>query len=177
MFDLLKPKNFMPVHGEYRMQVEHGYTSVDCGVDKDKVFICQNGETVELLDKNVSYGKKLHSGIFFIDQNNEQISETIFNDRVKMADNGALSIFVIMNKKNKKIITSPKVISKGFIYIKENTQLIRDIQKMAIYIANKYSGAKFNQKTLEKDMAKSISRFIGRKLKRYPLIKTIVLTK
>ncbi len=177
MFELMKPKNFMPVHGEYRMQVEYGHTAVDCGVDEDKVFIRGNGQTLQLLNGVVTLGPDLHSGIFYIDQNNDQISDYIFKNRVKMADNGAIGIYVVINDKNKKIITSPKIISKGFIYIKENTQLIKDIQKMAIYIANKYSGSNFNKEAMEKDMSKSISRFIGRKLKRYPLIKTILLKK
>ena len=177
MFDLMKPRNFMPVHGEYRMQVEHGETAKECGVDEDKVFICQNGDTVELLNGKVSYGKKIHAGIFYIDQNNDKISDKLFQERVKIADNGIIGIYVITNKTGSKLLTSPKIISKGFIYIKENTELIRDIQKMAFYIAKKYSGNKFDENAMSKEMNKSISRFIGRKLKRYPLIKIIFLKK
>lgn len=177
MFDLTKPKNFMPVHGEYRMQVEHGITAIECGVDKDKVFIVNNGDTVALVKGEVTKGPTLPNGVFYIDQNNNRISDEILKNRLSMADNGVIGIYVVLNKNKTKLITSPKIISKGFIYIKDNPELIRGIQRIAIFIIKKYLEAKFDKEACEKELRRSINRFIGKKLKRYPYIKTILLTK
>ena len=179
MFALTKPKNFMPVHGEYRMLVEHGKTATDMGVNKKNVYICDNGETVLLQNKKTSIGIKKPTGVFYVDQNSKKISQNMFNKRIKMNNHGVVGILIPFNKKLKKLITTPKVITKGFVLVKENLEIIHQIQKKTIYLLKKQldSVSNWNEKVMRKIISTEVAKLINRKLKRNSYIAPIFIEK
>ena len=177
MFALTKPKNFMPVHGEHRMQKEHGFTSIDCGVPSKNVFYCDNGESLTLKNKQVSYGPKLKAGIFYVDNNDFKIPKKMFIQRSLMSNAGVIGIFIILNKKDKTLITTPKIITKGFILVSENNELLKKIQKMAIYSIKKEinTSKKIIENNITRFIVYNVSKYIKMKLKRHPLVHPIIV--
>ncbi len=179
MFALTKPKNFMPVHGEYRMLIEHGKTAVEMGVKKENIFICDNGDTLLLNNKKVSIGRKKPAGVFYIDQNSKKISQRMFTKRILMNDNGVVGILIPFNNKLKKLITTPKVITKGFVLVKENLEIIQQIQKKTIYLLKKElaNARNWNERAMKKTIAMEVSKLINRKLKRNSYVAPIFIQK
>lgn len=113
---LARPKYFMPVHGEYRMLKLHAKIGVECGLDKDHTFVCENGDVLRLIDHKVTRGNTIHADSIYIDgKSSIGISNAIIKDRSALMNEGFVGVYVLIDPKNNTLIGQPVVESKGFI--------------------------------------------------------------
>ena len=113
MLKLMKPKYFMPIHGEYRMQRLHSEMAQDLGVDKDKIFILDNGDSVTLSHGKVSKGYPVEHGTTYIDGKDiNSLAEAVIEDRRVLMDDGMLVVTVSIDTKKNEIISAPEIYSK-----------------------------------------------------------------
>ena len=128
MLSLIKPKYFIPIHGEYRMQRVHGATAVECGVKEENVFIIENGDVVTFSEKGAKIAGKVHSGEVFIDGSGVgDISSSIIRERKYLSEDGMFSLVITVDVTNKTIPIEPQVVSRGFIYMKDSEELTKSI--------------------------------------------------
>ncbi|MCF0114960.1 MAG: ribonuclease J, partial [Erysipelotrichaceae bacterium] len=136
MLQLIKPKYFMPVHGEYKMLKQHAETAVATGVDKDNCFICANGDMVVLRDGECFVtNERIQTDDIYVDGNDiSGLSTSVLKDRQILADNGLVAVIVTIDSRYNKILCRPSIVSRGFVYIKESQDLLKEAE-LVVYDA------------------------------------------
>ena len=129
MLRIIKPEYFMPVHGEYRMLKTHGDLGVMCGVKKENVFICKNGDVVELTKDGARLGKRVQAGDVYVDGSRiGNIGSVVIKDRQFMSREGILCVILNINTKTRELLIKPNITTRGFVLVNENTELIKNIE-------------------------------------------------
>lgn len=139
MINLLNPKYYFPVKGEYRFQVANANIAEEVGIKKENILLKQNGDVVEFVNGNITECfDKVKTDDILIDGNVvSDIGEAVLKDREVLSENGIVIISTTLDKKTKKIISGPEVITRGFVYIKDSAELLNEIKKQCVTIINK----------------------------------------
>ena len=133
IFQLTKPKYFMPYHGEYRMSIVHGQSAVRNGVKPENVLIPELGRVYNL-NNNVltASDEKIDFGPIYIDGHSTlNLNANIIKERARLADSGFVNIILNINKKNNSIVGRPSLISRGSFYVKTSLELVEEAKRIA----------------------------------------------
>lgn len=133
MINMLNPKYYFPVSGEYRQQVENAKLAYKLGIPEDNVFLKLNGDVVTIIDgKDVSDNEKVKVDEILIDGKQPgDIGDLVLKDREMLGENGIVLVTATLDKETKKILAGPEILTRGFIYVKDNTDLIEESSKIA----------------------------------------------
>ena len=177
MLQLIKPKFFMPIHGEYKMLKVHAKTGMETGIPKENIFICANGDAVVLRNEEVFMSDtRIQSDDIYVDGNDASgLSTSVIKDRRLLADNGMVSVIVTIDSRYNKILVRPNIVSRGFVFLKESQSLLKEAE-MVVYEALK---KKMLQKTtfgeLKNTIRASLEPFLFQKTSRNPLVIPVIL--
>ncbi|MFM0584327.1 ribonuclease J1 [Streptococcus suis] len=178
MLRLIKPKFFMPVHGEYRMQKIHASLAVDTGVPKDNIFIMENGDVLALTKDSARLAGKFNAQDIYVDGNRiGEIGAAVLKDRRDLSEDGVVLAVATVDFKSKMILAGPDILSRGFIYMRESGDLIRESQRVlfnAIRIAMRNKDA--NIQTVNGAIVNALRPFLYEKTEREPIIIPMILT-
>ncbi|HFI0273070.1 TPA: ribonuclease J [Streptococcus suis] len=178
MLRLIKPKFFMPVHGEYRMQKIHASLAVDTGVPKDNIFIMENGDVLALTKDRARMAGQFNAQDIYVDGNRiGEIGAAVLKDRRDLSEDGVVLAVATVDFKTKMILAGPDVLSRGFIYMRESGDLIRESQRVlfnAIRIALRNKDA--NIQTVNGAIVNALRPFLYEKTEREPIIIPMILT-
>ena len=133
IFDVTKPKYFIPYHGAYRQSAVHGYTSVEAGISKENVFVIANGDVLLLENHKLKRSEeKIETGPIYIDGTiaNTQTSQVI-NKRKELGENGFINVMVVINKRKNEIVGRTRILTRGALYVRDSWDLINQVQKQA----------------------------------------------
>ena len=173
MQSLVKPKHFIPIHGEYRMLVAHMAIAMECGVRPDNIFVIDNGTVVAFSDEGARIAGTVHTGLTYIDGTIVgDLNSAIIKERRILSEDGMVSIVVTINEKSKEIMMEPTIISRGFVYMKSSEDLTKQIATTAYYHAREEldKGASINQVAIKNAIINSVTKLIEDKTNRKPLI-------
>ncbi|MDK2064520.1 ribonuclease J [Aliarcobacter butzleri] len=172
MLRLVKPKFFLPVHGEYNHALKHGQTGVDCGVLERNVYIMSDGEQIEVTPKYLKKVKTVKSGKVYIDnQLNHRISDDVVLDRQTMAKEGIVMIVAQINENDRTLAKKPKVSSFGLVSDKQDKYFVKEIEDiLGVFLENVKPGILKNNRILEDELRKVVRKHCTRKYKKYPMI-------
>ena len=172
MLRLVKPKFFLPVHGEYNHALKHGETGVDCGVLERNVYVMADGEQIEVNPKYLKKVKTVKSGKVYIDnQLNHKISDDVVIDRQTMAKEGIVMIVAQINENDRTLASKPKVATFGFISDKQDRFFTNEIEEILnTFLVNAKPGIFKNSRILEDELRKVVRKHCVRKYKKYPMI-------
>ncbi len=179
MIAICKPKYFIPIHGDYRMIVEHGKVAVEMGVDPNNIMIVENGQVIEFDEKGGRLtGDKVQAGDVLIDGLGVgDVGPIVIRDRLAMAKEGIVTIFLVVRQKTGEMVTSPDIISRGFIYMREAEDLM---QKIRNEIKNSYTKSQqrlgTNYEEIKQAMRDEISEFINKNTGRNPMVIPVIAT-
>ena len=136
MIDLMKPKYYFPIKGEYRHQVANANLAELVGIKKENIILKENGFVANFVNGNLTDDfTRMPGGEISIDGNsNDDIGEVVLRDRELLSENGILIISTTLNKTTKKIISGPEILTRGFIYVKDSTELINIMKEMVTKI-------------------------------------------
>ncbi len=178
MLKLMKPKYFMPVHGEYRMLKIHADLAMDTGVKQENIFIMENGDVLGINDKNASVKAKVKTSDIYVDSESiGEVGSLVIKDRRDLSDDGLLSVIITIDQEHKEVICSPNIVSKGFIYVKDHQQMIKDMQEIVIESANKFldPDKKLNIGGMKLEITKQLKNYIVKHTKRNPMIMPVIM--
>lgn len=173
MLSLIKPKYFMPIHGEYRMQKVHGNTAIECGVKPENVFVLENGEVLAFNENGARIAGKVPSGEVFIDGSGiGDISSNIIRERKYLSEDGMFSLVITVDVYKKEIPLEPQVVSRGFIYMKDSEALTKSIVTEATkFLQTELKKMKIlNFSTLKYNLTEFLNHLIYTKTDRKPII-------
>lgn len=174
MLRLIKPKYFMPFHGEYRMLKAHSDLAVMCDIPRENTFILSNGEVLSLYKGKINKDKNVQAGDIYVEGN--RIGETknaVMRERQIMSQDGIVIVIANIDTKEKKLINI-NLNSRGFVLIHENIDLLKEIENEAKNIINNRLKKNCIFNDIKSDILTNLSIFIHEKTGRYPIIVPIM---
>ncbi|MCR8696356.1 MULTISPECIES: ribonuclease J [Campylobacter] len=175
MLRLIKPKFFLPVHGEYNHILKHKETAMSCGIDERNIYLMSDGDQVEVCQRHIKRVKTVKTGKVFIDnQINKQIADDVVIDRQKLAEAGVVTIISQIDKSAKTLIHN-RVISYGLVSERHTRSLSKELEEILLqFLTNVKNDMLNDQRALENQIRQVIRKHIFRKLKKYPTIVPVV---
>ncbi len=176
MLAMVRPKYFVPVHGETRMLYKHAELAREMGIPSDHVFVMENGQVLELGSKKDGIKGKVASGKIMIDgMGVEDVGSIVLKDRRQLARDGIMVVVVTVDR-NGKVVASPEMISRGFIYIKEAEALLEEGKKRILTTMEKHEGKRIRDfSAVKQDVKEAVGRLFYEQVKRKPMIIPVII--
>jgi len=179
MIKIIKPKFFLPIHGQYSMLVAHSELAKEMGLPEKNIVIAENGDIINLNQKRISLQKGLISSNYVMVDGLGigDVGEVVLRDRQMLAKDGMFVIVAVVDKTTGKVRGSPDIISRGFVYLRESKELLRETRKRVINIVDKAagSGGAVNWIYVKDEIRNKIGQFLFSKTKRRPMILPVVI--
>lgn len=177
MLNLIKPKFFIPIHGEYRMLRHHAKLAEAVGVEDNNIFLLDNGDTVEIQDGDARKAGKVQAGNVLIDGLGVgDVGNIVLRDRKLLSQDGILVVVVTLSKQEGKILSGPDIISRGFVYVRESEGLLEEANRIVSGTLSKLMTENVNEwASLKTHVKDALGRFLYEKTKRRPMILPIIM--
>lgn len=177
MQTLVKPKNFIPVHGEYRHLKQHGELAIKLGLDSKNVVIPEVGDIIEVTRSGIKKNGSVVSGQIFVDGLGVgDVGNIVLRDRKHLSQDGILTVVVTLSKENKTIVAGPDIISRGFVYVRESEGLMDEARDIVRNILLDCEEKKITDwATLKSNVRDELRAYLYEKTKRKPMILPIIM--
>ena len=177
MIELVRPKYYLPIHGELHHMKHNAKIATDMGYDPKNVFVVENGQTIELTKDSAKLGKKVQVGDVLIDGAGiGDVQEIVLKDRLAMSSDGVFMVVATIDKKTGQLKTSPDIISRGFIYVKDNAEILNNSRKIVKNIfAGKAPGLPANSPVVKARMRDELGNYLFKITKRNPIVLPVVI--
>jgi ribonuclease J len=165
LFNLVRPKHFMPIHGELRQLTRHAALAEEVGIPKENIIVVENGQVVELVGNKIRLGERIPGDYIFVDgESIGDIDHGVMREREMLARNGILLIDVSLDKHSGRLLHDPEIITRGFVSPEDAGVLLPGVRKQVMKIVN--GGGLDNQK----DIVSGVRSYLQQETKRMPMI-------
>ncbi|OHA65984.1 MAG: hypothetical protein A2672_00115 [Candidatus Wildermuthbacteria bacterium RIFCSPHIGHO2_01_FULL_49_22b] len=179
LISYLKPKFFMPIHGQFSMMYAHADLAQKEGVAEKNIVIPENGNIINLTKNQVSIDKKtVPSNLIMVDGLGVgDVGEIVLRDRQNLAKDGMFVIIAVVDRQKGTVRGSPDIISRGFIYLRESKDLLRDVRRRVVGIVDRASGTggAVNWVYVRDQVKKEVSDFLQKKTNRRPMVLPVII--
>lgn len=174
MIRLIKPKYFMPVHGEYRMLKKHADIAVLCNIPKDNTFILGNGDVLNIKNGIVTKEGIVPAGNVYVDGNKiGDIDNVVMRERKMMSKDGIIIVTCSVNRN--KLLTTPNITTRGFVMVNDNIELLHELEKVSESIINNKLNQNCNYNEIKNAIITELSNYAYDKTGRKPTILPILM--
>ncbi|NWF65176.1 MAG: ribonuclease J [Chloroflexi bacterium] len=165
LINLVRPKHFMPIHGELRQLVRHAELAQQLGIDQENIIVAENGQVVELVGKKILRGERIPGDYVFVTgESIGDIDHDVMRERSQLARNGILLIDISIDKKNGRLLHDPEIITRGFVSPEEAEKLLPEVRKLVLRMVHDDG---FDD---EKDIINTVKSYLHQQTKRRPMV-------
>ena len=165
LINLVRPKHFMPIHGELRQLKRHADLAKQVGIDESNIIVVENGQVVELVGNRILLGERIPGDYVFVDgESIGDVDHDIMKERGQLARNGILLIDISLNKLSGKLLHEPEILTRGFVSPEEAEKLLPEVRKRVMQAVN--GGGMDN----EKDIINAVKSYLHQETKRRPMV-------
>ncbi len=177
MLSLVKPKYFIPVHGEYRQLKAHAQTAQQVGIDYKDIFMMTNGRIIELTKDSAKLGGTVQSGRVLVDGLGVgDVGNIVIRDRQHLSQDGLIVIVLAMDSASGQIVAGPDVISRGFVYVRESENLMDEVKKVIRNELKKCEDKHITEwATIKSNLKDTLRDYIYQRTKRNPMLLPIIM--
>lgn len=179
MINLMQPKYYFPVKGEYRHQYANATIASEIGIPKENIILKENGDVVEFVNGKIT-NSTLHIDVddTLIDGNSqEDVGDLVLKDREMLGSNGIVIVSTTLDKKTKEIIGGPEILTRGFIYVKESQELLIETKELARNIINDNivpNSQRVDYSKIKNDVRDRLGKFFYKETESKPMIITVI---
>ncbi|WP_396021820.1 ribonuclease J [Bacillus cereus group sp. BfR-BA-01492] len=177
MLTLMKPKYFIPIHGEFRMLHHHSLLAESVGVQKENIFIIKNGDVVDITKQVAYQSRRIPAGNIYVDGLGiGDVGNALLRDRKQLSEDGMLVIVITLSKTDGEMISGPDIISRGFIYVRDSEEFLKEINQSVVETIQRLQQSYVGQwSILKKEIREKLSQLIYTSTKRKPMILPIII--
>lgn len=177
MLRLVKPKYFIPIHGEYRHLVRHSELALECGLPRENIFVLEDGNVLSFKNNTVHLEDPVHAGQILVDGKGVgDVGEMVLRDRRKLGGHGMVIAVITVDKKTGDILSGPEIISKGFIFGEQRGHILKDAECVVLEVMDDLGRSDtIDWQNIESDIRRELKRFFYRAIERRPLILPIII--
>ncbi len=177
MLNMMKPKYFIPIQGEYKMLIAHSKLAQQVGLNKSEIFIADKGDIVEYKDGKVRMSGRVTAGNVLIDGIGiGDVGNIVLRDRKLLSQDGIFIVVVTLNRKEKKIASGPEMISRGFVYVRESEELMEESTRLVRKVVEKYvTRDAFEWNNIKQEIRDTLNSYLFQQTKRRPMIIPIIM--
>ncbi|MFS0636108.1 ribonuclease J [Mesobacillus foraminis] len=177
MLTLMKPTYFVPIHGEFRMLHQHRLLAESVGVERENTFIITNGDVVDVQNSVARQTRRIQAGNTFVDGVGVgDIGSIVLRDRKQLSEDGMLVIVITLSKSERRIISGPDTISRGFVYARDSEELLNEVNRLVKSTVNDLLDDNVQQwNVMKQSIKKSIGQYLFSQTKRKPMILPIII--
>ncbi|PFO04688.1 ribonuclease J [Bacillus sp. AFS076308] len=177
MLTLMKPTYFIPIHGEYRMLHHHRMLAESVGVEKGNTFIIKNGEVVDIKNGAARQTRSVPAGDTYVDGIGVgDVGDIVLRDRKQLSEDGMLVVVITISKGDRKIISGPDTITRGFVYARDSDDLLKEVNRLVKKTVNDLQLENIRQwNVIKQNIKKSVGQYLFTQTKRKPMILPIII--
>ena len=177
MIDLMKPRYYFPIKGEYRYQVANADLALKVGIKAENIILKENGYVAKIENGNlINDGEFVECGEISIDgDSTEDIGEVVLRDREMLSNNGIIVVSTTISKKDKKILAGPEILTRGFVYVKDSTELLKNIKEMCLKIIVENTHSNFvDYVKIKNGIRDTLSKYLSNQTGNKPMIISVL---
>ena len=176
MLRLAKPKYFMPFHGEYRMLKRHADIATECDIPKENTFVLNNGDVLSMKKGVIKKVGRVQAGDTYVDGNRiGEVSNAVMKDRKIMANDGIVVVIANIDVKNGKLLANPNIITRGFVLVNDNLDLLKKLELLARDAINNKIKTGVNYADVKAEVTNTLSSYINLHTGRKPIILPVIM--
>jgi len=165
LINIVKPKHFLPIHGELRQLKRHAGLAIEVGIPEENAIVVENGQVVELSGGKIKLGDRIPGGYVFVDgQSIGEVDYDIMRERGKLARNGIFLIDISVGKLDGRLLHDPEIITRGFVSPEDAEDMIPEVRKRIMQVVN---GGGWDN---EKDIVNAVRSYLYEETKRRPMV-------
>ncbi len=176
MIRLIKPKYFMPFHGEYRMLKSHADVAIDCDIPKENTFVLGNGDIVSIHKGVAKLAGSIQANDIYVDGNRiGDVSGAVIRDRKIMSSDGIVVVIANIDTINNKLLGNPNITTRGFVLVNENEELLKKLEEISKNAINSKLKEQINYADIKNEVITQLSSYIFEKTGRKPIILPVIM--
>ena len=177
MHNLVRPKYFIPVHGEYRHLIKHANIAKDLGMPKENIVIAENGSVIELSKEGINVAGKIQSGKVLVDGLGVgDVGNIVLRDRRLLSQDGIMIVVVTIDHETYQVVSGPDIVSRGFVYVREAEDLMEEAREKVLSALDRCETNGVTEWSMIKSAIRdSLGRFLYERTRRRPMILPIIM--
>ncbi|MBR5487595.1 MAG: ribonuclease J [Phascolarctobacterium sp.] len=177
MHNLVRPKYFIPVHGEYRHLIKHANIAKDLGMPKENIVIAENGSVIELSKEGINVAGKIQSGKVLVDGLGVgDVGNIVLRDRRLLSQDGIMIVVVTIDHETYQVVSGPDIVSRGFVYVREAEDLMEEAREKVLSALDRCEANGVTEWSMIKSAIRdSLGRFLYERTRRRPMILPIIM--
>lgn len=176
LINALNPTYYMPIHGEFHMLVHNAeLAEKEAAIPRDNIFVCDSGDVIEITEEGAKKAGRIPVGGNMYDDSGAIVSEVVLKDRIHMANEGMFVVVLTVQKGGGRLLTSPDIISRGFIYLRDSEELMGLIrQYLKQKVARSFAGKKIDLDQIKKEIKDEVTHILYDQTRRTPIVIPVI---
>ena len=175
VINAVKPTYYIPNHGEFHMLVHNAeLAEKECGIPRDHIFVCDPGDIIEITPNGAKKIGRIHAGGVMYDDAGEVVSEVVLKDRIHMSQEGMFVVVLTVQRGTGRLLTSPDIISRGFIYLRDNEELMGMIRQYLKQKASRSFAGRYDIEVIKKEIRDEITHILYDQTRRTPIVIPVI---